>query len=54
MARCSVGHLDQAAILDVEEQNWSDDEVEDMLPVSTDAMEPLFQFYRLRESLMIR
>lgn len=44
----------QAAIRDIEEQNWSDDEVEDMLPVSTDAMEPLFQFYRLRESLMIR
>lgn len=43
----------QAAIRDVEERDWSNEDVEDMSLDSIDDMEPLFQFYRLRASVVI-
>lgn len=45
----------QRAIRGVEEHDWSEDDIEDSLVFnSIDDLEPLFEFYRLRETVMIR
>ena len=45
----------QTAMLEVEEQEWSDEDIEDVLFLNDpEKIEPLLQFYRLRESVMLK
>ena len=44
-----------AAIFDIEEREWSDEDIEDVLFLSDrEEIEPLLHLYRLRESVMMK
>lgn len=45
----------QTAMLEVEDREWSDEDIEDVLFLNDpEEIEPLLQFYRIRESVMLK